>query len=95
MKKLFLAALILLCFVGCTSNTSKQSKESVKLSVEAELDRIYYADPDYYLDVLSGSDELLGYIELSENPNATQEEIWAARKALYGRISSDRKEAVK
>ena len=95
-KMLFIAALGLLCLSSCNNKTeNREIKDSVKLSIEAELDRIYYADPNYYLDVLSGSDELLSYIELSEDPNATQEEIWAARKALYGRISSDRREAAK
>ena len=91
MKKLFLiAALTLLCLVGCTRQTPAPTY--VRTSIENELDRIYYADPNYYLDVLSGSDELLDYIELSEDPNATRQQISDARKALYQRISSDRRE---
>ena len=83
--------------ISCTRNrnttpapASVSIQQQTKLSIENELDRIYYADPDYYLDVLSGTDELLNYIEVSENRNATQEEIWAARRELYDRINSDR-----
>ena len=91
MKKLFLiAALGLACLSSCTQTPAPTY---VRISINNELDRIYYADPDYYLDVLSGSDELLLYIEAVENPNATRQQISEARRALYQRISSDRRRA--
>lgn len=89
-KLLFIAALGLLCLSSCTQTPAPTY---TRTSVENELDRIYYADPDYYLDVLSGSDELLVYIEVSEDPKATRQQISEARKALYQRISSDRRRA--
>lgn len=93
-KLLFIAALGLLCLSSCNDKMeNREIKDSIKLSIEAELDRIYYADPNYYLDVLSGSDELLSYIELSEDPNATRQQISEARRALYQRISCDRRRA--
>ena len=90
-KLLFIAALGLLCLSSCTHQTPAPTY--VRTSINNELDRIYYADPDYYLDVLSGSDELLIYIEVTEDPTSTRQQISEARKALYQRISSDRRRA--
>lgn len=87
---LFIAALGLLCLSSCTQTPAPTY---VRTSVENELNRIYYADPDYYLDVLSGSDELLTYIEVTEDPTSTRQQINEARKALYQRISCDRRRA--
>lgn len=53
------AVALLMDFLPC----QKAGSDTRNLAYEAYCDSIYTADPDYYMDVLSESDEYCAYIE--------------------------------
>lgn len=64
MKKtiiLSLVALVAIATVGC--KPTKVANNNRDLAYEAYCDSIWEANPDYYMDVLSESDEYYTYIE--------------------------------
>lgn len=83
-KGLFIIIMGVLCLLSCTRPTPTPSAQ-----IERELDAIYMADPDYYLDVLSGSDEICILNELLEN-GASENDLRAAMEQVYKRIKNDK-----
>lgn len=53
------AVALLMDFLPC----QKVDSDTRDLAYEAHCDSIYEADPDYYMDVLSESDEYCAYLE--------------------------------
>lgn len=61
MKHLFIVALVVLGTVFARCNPTKV--DSRDYAYEAYCDSIYEVNPDYYLDILSETDEYQSYIE--------------------------------
>ena len=83
-KGLFIIIMGVLCLLSCTRPTPTPSAQ-----IERELDAIYMADPDYYLDVLSSSDEICILNNLLEN-GASENDLRAAMEQVHKRIKNDK-----
>lgn len=81
-KKIIIIITGLLCLAGCSAPTPSAE-------IERELDAIYMADPDYYLDVLSGSDEICVLNELLES-GASGKDLQVAMQQVRQRIKNDK-----
>lgn len=62
MKKIFLFIAAVAAIVAMGSCSAKESTTR-DYAYEAYCDSIYEADPDYYLDVLSETEEYCSYVE--------------------------------
>lgn len=83
-KGLFIIIMGVMCLLSCTRPTPTPANEITNV-----LDSVYSADPDYYLDVLSGTDEVLECEELVTLPGLTHAQASVAIDALNKRISQD------
>lgn len=85
-KGLFIIIMGVLCLLSCIHPTPTPANEITNV-----LDSVYSADPNYYLDVLSGTDEVLECEELVTFPGLTHARASVAIDALNKRISQDNK----